>query len=36
VSFHHGGGVGIGYSLHSGMVVVADGTERPRAASSAC
>ena len=27
VSLHHGGGVGIGYSLHSGMVVVADGTE---------
>jgi urocanate hydratase len=27
VSYHHGGGVGIGYSLHSGMVVVADGTE---------
>ena len=27
VSFHHGGGVGMGYSLHSGMVVVADGTE---------
>jgi len=26
VSFHHGGGVGIGYSLHAGMVVVADGT----------
>lgn len=26
VSLHHGGGVGIGYSLHSGMVVVADGT----------
>jgi len=26
VSVHHGGGVGIGYSLHSGMVVVADGT----------
>jgi len=26
VSFHHGGGVGMGYSLHSGMVVVADGT----------
>jgi urocanate hydratase len=25
-SFHHGGGVGIGYSLHAGMVVVADGT----------
>ncbi len=30
VSFHHGGGVGIGYSLHAGMVIVADGT--PRAA----
>ncbi|NBO37630.1 urocanate hydratase [bacterium] len=30
VSFHHGGGVGMGYSLHSGMVVVADGT--PQAA----
>jgi urocanate hydratase len=27
VSFHHGGGVGIGYSLHAGQVVVADGTE---------
>ncbi|HEY3144088.1 MAG TPA: urocanate hydratase [Acidimicrobiales bacterium] len=27
VSFHHGGGVGIGRSLHAGMVVVADGTE---------
>jgi urocanate hydratase len=27
VSFHHGGGVGIGYSLHAGMVVVADGTD---------
>jgi urocanate hydratase len=26
VSFHHGGGVGIGYSQHAGMVVVADGT----------
>jgi urocanate hydratase len=26
VSYHHGGGVGIGYSLHAGMVVVADGT----------
>jgi urocanate hydratase len=26
VSFHHGGGVGIGLSLHAGMVVVADGT----------
>jgi urocanate hydratase len=28
VSVHHGGGVGIGYSIHAGMVVVADGTER--------
>ncbi|HTS87349.1 MAG TPA: urocanate hydratase [Gemmatimonadales bacterium] len=28
VSIHHGGGVGIGYSIHSGMVAVADGTER--------
>jgi urocanate hydratase len=27
VSFHHGGGVGMGMSLHAGMVVVADGTE---------
>ena len=27
VSIHHGGGVGIGYSLHAGMVVVADGTK---------
>ncbi len=27
VSFHHGGGVGMGYSLHAGMVIVADGTE---------
>ncbi|EIT85780.1 urocanate hydratase [Fictibacillus macauensis ZFHKF-1] len=27
VSLHHGGGVGMGYSLHSGMVIVADGTE---------
>jgi urocanate hydratase len=27
VSLHHGGGVGIGYSIHSGMVIVADGTE---------
>jgi len=30
VSFHHGGGVGMGYSQHAGMVIVADGT--PRAA----
>lgn len=27
VSLHHGGGVGMGYSLHSGMVVVADGSK---------
>jgi urocanate hydratase len=27
VSVHHGGGVGIGYSIHAGMVVVADGTK---------
>ncbi len=27
VSIHHGGGVGIGYSQHAGMVVVADGTD---------
>ena len=26
VSFHHGGGVGMGYSLHAGMVIVADGS----------
>jgi urocanate hydratase len=26
ISVHHGGGVGIGYSIHAGMVVVADGT----------
>jgi urocanate hydratase len=30
VSFHHGGGVGIGYSLHAGMVVVADGSDDSR------
>ncbi|MGC9772382.1 urocanate hydratase [Fervidobacterium islandicum] len=30
VSFHHGGGVGIGYSLHAGVVIVADGTELSR------
>lgn len=28
VSFHHGGGVGMGYSQHAGMVVVADGSDR--------
>ncbi|OZU87095.1 urocanate hydratase [Virgibacillus indicus] len=27
ISFHHGGGVGMGYSLHAGMVIVADGTD---------
>lgn len=27
MSVHHGGGVGIGYSIHAGMVVVADGTD---------
>jgi urocanate hydratase len=32
VSFHHGGGVGIGYSLHAGQVTVADGT--PEAAKA--
>jgi len=30
VSFHHGGGVGIGYSQHAGMVIVADGTEEAK------
>lgn len=28
VSFHHGGGVGMGYSLHAGQVIVADGTDK--------
>ena len=28
VSFHHGGGVGMGYSQHAGQVIVADGTDR--------
>jgi urocanate hydratase len=27
VSFHHGGGVGMGYSMHAGQVIVADGTD---------
>ena len=27
VSFHHGGGVGIGFSQHAGMVIVADGSQ---------
>ncbi|MCG2841401.1 urocanate hydratase [Sandaracinobacter sp. RS1-74] len=31
VSLHHGGGVGMGYSQHSGMVIVADGTEEAAA-----
>jgi len=31
VSFHHGGGVGIGNSLHAGMVIVADGTRKKEA-----
>lgn len=31
VSLHHGGGVGMGYSIHSGMVIVADGTEQAAA-----
>ena len=31
VSFHHGGGVGIGFSQHAGQVVVADGTDAARA-----
>ena len=30
VSFHHGGGVGMGYSLHAGQVTVADGTENAK------
>jgi len=30
VSFHHGGGVGMGYSQHAGMVVLVDGTERAK------
>lgn len=34
VSFHHGGGVGMGYSQHAGMVVVADGTDRAAQAMS--
>lgn len=31
VSLHHGGGVGMGYSIHAGMVIVADGTDRAAA-----
>jgi urocanate hydratase len=32
VSFHHGGGVGMGYALHAGQVVVADGSDEAEAA----
>ena len=31
ISFHHGGGVGIGNSLHAGMVIVADGNRKKQA-----
>lgn len=31
VSLHHGGGVGMGYSIHAGMVIVADGTKEAEA-----
>ena len=31
VSLHHGGGVGMGYSIHAGMVIVADGTDESAA-----
>jgi urocanate hydratase len=34
VSFHHGGGVGMGYSLHAGVVIVADGSDRAERALS--
>ena len=34
VSLHHGGGVGIGYSIHAGMVSVADGTKAQTSGSS--
>jgi urocanate hydratase len=36
ISVHHGGGVGIGYSLHAGMVVVADGTKSGGARVERC
>ncbi len=37
VSIHHGGGVGIGRSIHAGQVTVADGTDAGRARrSSGC
>ena len=31
MSLHHGGGVGMGYSIHAGMVIVADGTNEAEA-----
>lgn len=34
VSFHHGGGVGMGYALHAGVVIVADGSQRAERALS--
>jgi urocanate hydratase len=34
VSLHHGGGVGMGYSQHAGVVIVADGTPKTRRAAS--
>ena len=36
VSVHHGGGVGIGYSIHAGLVVVADGTDEMRKRLERC
>ena len=36
VSFHHGGGVGMGLSQHAGMVIVATARRKRRIASSAC
>ncbi len=36
VAVHHGGGVGIGYSIHAGLVVVADGTEEMRTRVERC
>jgi urocanate hydratase len=36
VSLHHGGGVGMGFSQHAGMVIVCDGTPEAAGASNAC
>ncbi len=36
MSFHHGGGVGMGYSVHSGLVAVADGTDAAALRLSRC